>query len=243
VWQWRSPGRARCGDQRPTHAAASRSWRDSVGPLMPCGRRRPGPRRRGVGEEQFCAVQEGRGRQCVGSSQGRRRGGPGRGIDAAPHPVCAGELEREMRSASSGVQTRPPPWAPPAPGEDTRTGNGQDPPGGRPLRVRPIVRRTEPDEQITRAPLARLDLSGPRRSSCSRNITFPVASALLGLGPNGIYLRITDYTADHDRPTTRDRRRLRVTRQGRARGAAAVQVAVPGGSISDSEPSGPRDAP
>jgi len=39
----------RCGDQRPTRAAASRSWRDSVGPLMPCGRRRPGPRRRGVG--------------------------------------------------------------------------------------------------------------------------------------------------------------------------------------------------
>jgi len=45
----------RCGDQRPTRAAASRSWRDSVGPLMPCGRRRPGPRRRGVGEGSWSA--------------------------------------------------------------------------------------------------------------------------------------------------------------------------------------------
>jgi len=36
------------------------------------------------------------------------------------------------------------------------------------------------------------------------DITFPVASALLALGPNGICLRTTDYTADHDRPTTRD---------------------------------------
>ena len=196
---------------------------------------------------------------CRGGAVLRRAGGPGTAVcriqprtsprrsgtgnRAAPHPVCAGELEREMRSASSGVQTRPPPWAPPAPGEDTRTGNGQDPPGGRPLRVRPIVRRTEPDEQITRAPSARLDLSGPRRSSCSRNITFPVASALLGLGPNGICLRITDYTADHDRPTTRDRRRLRVTRQGRARGAAGYRSRYRAVRSADSEPSGPRDAP
>jgi hypothetical protein len=37
-----------------------------------------------------------------------------------------------MRSASSGVQTRPP-LAPPAPGEDRRIGNGQDPPGGDPF--------------------------------------------------------------------------------------------------------------
>jgi len=111
------------------------------------------------------------------------------------------------------------------------------------LRVRPIVQRTEPDEQITRDPLGRAALPRPRRSSCSRVITSPVASALLALGPNGICLRIAVYTADHDRPTTRDRRRLRVTRQGRGRDAAAVQVAVLGGSICDSEPSGPRDAP
>ena len=97
--------------------------------------------------------------------------------------------------------------------------------------------------QITRDPLGRAAPPWPRRSSCSRVITSPVASALLALGPNGICLRIADYTADHDRPTTRDRRRLRVTRQGRGRDAAAVQVAVLGGSICDSEPSGPRDAP
>ena len=112
----------RCGDQRPTRAAASRSWRDSVGPLMPCGRRRPGQRRRGVGEGSWSApCRRAGGRQCAGSGQGRRRGRPGRGIDAAPHPVCAGELEREMRSASSGVQTRPP-WLHP---RRVRTGGSE----------------------------------------------------------------------------------------------------------------------
>ena len=73
------------------------------------------------GGELVCTVQEGGGRQCAGSGQGRRRGRPGRGIDAAPHPVCAGELEREMRSASSGVQTRPP-WLHP---RRVRTGGSE----------------------------------------------------------------------------------------------------------------------
>jgi H+/Cl- antiporter ClcA len=112
------------------------------------------------------------------------------------------------------------------------------------------VRRTEPDEQITRATLERAAPPRPRRSSRSRVITFPVASVLLALGPNGIRRRTADYTADHtadytaghDRPTTRDRGGLRVTRQGRARDPAALPVAVPDGSICDSEPFGPRDA-
>jgi len=59
------------------------------------------------------------------------------------------------------------------------------------------VRRTEPDEQITRAPLERVAPTRPRRSSCSRVIASQVAYALLALGPNGIRLRTADYTADN----------------------------------------------
>ena len=120
---------------------------------MPCGRRRPGPRRWGVGEEQFCAVQVGRGRQCAGSSQGRRRGRRPRvnPFEPARDRGGYGPVRRSPTHASGALpqnwsvqnptaeigflrsSNTAAPWAPPAPGEDTRIGNGQDPPGGPPF--------------------------------------------------------------------------------------------------------------
>ena len=72
AWPSGQPGRGAMRRPAPNARRCIALGRDSVGPLMPCGRRRPGPRRRGVGEELFCAVQVGPGRQCAGSSQGRR---------------------------------------------------------------------------------------------------------------------------------------------------------------------------
>jgi hypothetical protein len=56
VWLYRSsPAMAQCRDQRPTHAATSRSWRDSVGPLMLCGASPTGVEDGGVSARSWSA--------------------------------------------------------------------------------------------------------------------------------------------------------------------------------------------
>ena len=50
AWPWR-----KCRDQRPTHAVTSRSWRDSVGPLMLCGASPTGVQDGGVSARSWSA--------------------------------------------------------------------------------------------------------------------------------------------------------------------------------------------
>ena len=181
AWPWR-----KCRDQRPTHAVTSRSWRDSVGPLMLCGASPTGVQDGGVSARSWSApcrwaggrsvpdpakdvtedVQDARPRStpsspratAAGTSPVRRSlisrsGSPGpngvRHTIAAARRSSVGVIDSPCdtthptggKSASSGVQTRPPTLAPPAPGEDPRVGNGHDPPVGHPSR--PADRATD----------------------------------------------------------------------------------------------------
>ena len=168
------PGRGACRDQRPTHAATSRSWRDSVGPLMLCGASPTGSKtvgcRRGAGlcraggpGAAVCRIQPRTSPRTSGPEVNPFEPARDRGVYVSGQAVahltldppaqtgCGTPSQRagDPRSASrSPCDTTHPtggkigflrssntaaPWAPPAPGEDPRVGNGHDPPGGPPF--------------------------------------------------------------------------------------------------------------